>query len=393
MTDVKQIIEDVKLEGDSAILRYTEFFDGIKIDAIEISRQEINAAYKKVSRQTVEAIRAAKQRIEAFAKKQLQQYKDFEVNEEGIVLGQRVVAIENVGVYVPGGNYPLPSSALMCIVPAKVAGVKNIIVCSPKAKPETIVAAYIAGADRIFRIGGVQAIAAMAYGTKTVPKVDKIVGPGNKYVTAAKKEVFGDVGIDFLAGPSEIMIIADDFADPKLVAADMLAQAEHDTDAKIFLASDSSRLIGKVLDELEKQLQKLKTREIAEQSIMKKQIIKVTKIAEAVEIANRIAPEHLELMVENPEKYTGGLNNYGSLFIGKYSAEAFGDYCAGPNHVLPTGGTARFGAGLSVRDFIKILTYQRLESKGARKLARLCATLAEAERLDGHRKSAMMRLE
>ncbi|MBI4452996.1 histidinol dehydrogenase, partial [Candidatus Woesearchaeota archaeon] len=257
---------------------------------------------------------------------------------------------------------------------------------------ETIVAADIAGADKIFKIGGVQAIAAMAYGTKQIPKVDKIVGPGNVYVTAAKKAVYGDCGIDFLAGPSEVMIIADEKADYSLIAIDLLAQLEHDANAKAFLVTNSKLLIKKVKSEIKKLMVDLPTKRIVQQSIKNLKIIFIRKINDAIPIANNLAPEHLELQIKNPEKYLDKLANYGSLFLGKYSAEAFGDYCSGTNHVLPTNGGARFTSGLSVRDFVKLQTYQRISPKGARKLAAAALKLSKIEGLGAHNKSIQIRL-
>jgi histidinol dehydrogenase len=305
-------------------------------------------------------------------------------------LGHKIVPIESVGCYVPGGQYPLPSSALMSVIPAKVAGVKNILVFSPKIQPVTIVAANIAGADRIFKIGGVQAIAAMAFGTNQIPRVDKIVGPGNKYVAAAKKEVFGIVGIDMIAGPSEVLIIADDSANPSFIVADLLAQAEHDVDARANLIVTSKSLVDKVQKEISIQLEKLKTRDIAEKSIQKSSLILVESLDEAVELSNIIAPEHLELQIKNPNNIIPKLINYGSLFIGEYSAEVFGDYCSGPNHTLPTGGAARYTGGLSVKDFVKTLTYQRALKKSDN-LIDISSTLAKAEGLDAHRNAADIR--
>jgi len=252
-------------------------------------------------------------------------------------------------------------------------------------------AADLAGADAIYRVGGVQAIAAMAYGTKGIPKVDKIVGPGNIYVTAAKKEIFGNCGIDLLAGPSEVLIIADQFANPKFVAADLLAQAEHDIDAKITLVSNSPRLIKGAEKELKSQLSKIATKKIAKKSLKKRKTIKVKNIKEAIKIANKIAPEHLELQVKNPKKYLNQLKNYGSLFLGEYSGVVFGDYCSGTNHVLPTGETARYTGGLSVKDFVKILTYQQVSKKGAKNLAKIAEKLASVEGLNAHQKSAEIR--
>jgi len=391
MKIVKKIIKDVKKNGDKAVSKYTALFDKVKLKNFKVSKKEIRVAYKEIDKKTVTALEKAVSNIKNFAKEQLKQFKDFEYRKNGIVLGQKIIPLDRVGVYVPGGRYPLPSTALMCIIPARVAGVKNIIVCSPKIKPITIVAADLAGADAIYRVGGVQAIAAMAYGTKSIPKVDKIVGPGNIYVTAAKKEIFGNCGIDLLAGPSEVLIIADQFANPKFVAADLLAQAEHDIDAKITLVSNSPRLIKGAEKELKSQLSKIATKKIAKKSLKKRKTIKVKNIKEAIKIANKIAPEHLELQVKNPKKYLNQLKNYGSLFLGEYSGVVFGDYCSGTNHVLPTGETARYTGGLSVKDFVKILTYQQVSKKGAKNLAKIAEKLASVEGLNAHQKSAEIR--
>src|SRR3989338_4532715 len=392
MKIVNKIIEDVKNNGDAAIRDYTKKFDKISLNSFVVTKQEIRQAYKQVNKETIKALKFAKKNIEFFAKQQIKQFKNFEVRKNGVILGQRVIPIEKIGVYIPGGNYPLPSTALMCIIPAKLAGVKEIIACSPKIKPETIVAADIAGADKIFKIGGVQAIAAMAYGTKQIPKVDKIVGPGNIYVTAAKKAIYGYCGIDFLAGPSEVMIIADKSADYELVAIDLLAQLEHDVNAKAYLLTNSQALIKNVKIEIKKQLLDLATKNIIKQSMKNLKIITVKKIDNAISIANRIAPEHLELQIRKPKRYVNKITNYGSLFLGKYSAEAFVDYCSGTNHVLPTNGGARFTSGLSVRDFIKLQTYQKIDAKGVKKLAPTALKLSKIEGLDAHNKSIRIRL-
>ena len=389
---VNKIIEDVKNNGDAAIRYYTKKFDKTQLDRFIVTKSEIKKAYEMVDKETIKALKFTKKNIGFFAKRQFRQFKNFEVKKNGIILGQRIVPIEKVGVYIPGGNYPLPSTALMCIVPAILAGVKEIIACSPKIKPETIVAADIAGADKIFKIGGAQAIAAMAYGTKQIPKVDKIVGPGNIYVTAAKKAVYGDCGIDFLAGPSEVMIIADQKADYKLVAMDLLAQLEHDVNSRAFLLTNSKKLIKKVKNEIKEQTLDLATKNIIEKSIKNLKIILVKKVKNAINIANKIAPEHLELQAANSEKYLKRLMNYGCLFLGNCSAAVFGDYCSGANHVLPTNSGARFTGGLSVRDFIKLQTYQKISMKGAKKLAQAALELSKVEGLEAHRKSIELRL-
>ncbi|OIO46778.1 MAG: histidinol dehydrogenase [Parcubacteria group bacterium CG1_02_39_15] len=403
MKAVKQMVAEVRKNKDKAVRKYTAVFDKIKLNNFRVSKQEIKLAYQKVDKKTITTLRKATKNIKTFAQKQLAYFKDFEYTKNGVTVGQKIIPIERIGVYVPGGRYPLPSTALMCIIPAKVAGVREIIVCSPKIKPVTIVAADLAGADLIFNIGGVQAIAAMAYGTETIPKVDKIVGPGNIYVTQAKKEVFGDCGIDLLAGPSEILIVADKWARPEFIAADLLAQAEHDTAAKVILVSDSKDLIEKVDKELKTQLAKISTKEVIKESLKKKKEILVKNLKEAIKVANEIAPEHLSLQVKNlypvrnqrfsngAKKYLNQLKNYGSLFLGGTSAVAFGDYCSGPNHVLPTNKASKFTGGLSVKDFVKIQTYQIISKKGAKKLSKIAKDFASIEGLDAHKKSVEIR--
>jgi len=393
MKTVKYVIEEVRRNGDKAVRKYTAIFDKVELKDFKVSKREIREAYREAGRETVETIRKAATNIRRFAKTQLKNFQDFEYTENGVTVGQKIIPLERIGVYVPGGRYPLPSTALMCIIPAKVAGVREIIVCSPKIKPVTIVAVDLSGAGLIFKIGGVQAIAAMAYETETIPKVDKIVGPGNIYVTTAKKEVFGDCGIDLLAGPSEILIIADNYANPKFVAADLLAQAEHDVNTKIFFVTNSKNLIKKVNDELKIQIKKLETKNIIKEAFKNKKVILVKNLEEAIKIANQIAPEHLALQVKNPKKYLNQLKNYGSLFLNSYSAVAFGDYCSGPNHVLPTDGTSRFTGGLSAKDFIKIQTYQYITKRGAKKLASIAKEFASFEGLDAHKKSVEIRFK
>lgn len=393
MEIVQKIIQEVKKNGDKAVRKYIEIFDKVKLKNFKVSKRETSEAYKKVDRKTIDTIRKAAKNIERFAKTQLKQFKNFEYTKNGVTVGQKIIPIERIGAYVPGGRYPLPSTALMCIIPAKVAGVKEVIVCSPKIKPITIVAADLAGADLIFDVGGVQAIAAMAYGTESIPKVDKIVGPGNIYVAQAKKEVFGDCGIDLLAGPTEILIIADEFAKAKFIAADLLAQAEHDINTKIFFVTNSKVLIKEINKELKIQIEKLETKKIIKEAFKNKKIILVKNLKGAIKIANEVAPEHLTLQIKNPRKYLNQLKNYGSLFLGEYSAVAFGDYCSGPNHVLPTDKTARYTGGLSVKDFIKIQTHQYISKKGAKKLAKITATFASIEGLYAHKKSAEVRLK
>jgi histidinol dehydrogenase len=392
LESVKEIIKNVKEIGDKAAREYTKKFDNIKVKRFEIEKEDIQKAYKEVDKETLEALKFAALNIKKFAESQMNSLKGFETSENGVTLGQKIIPIDKVGCYVPGGRYPLPSTALMTLIPAKVAGVKEIIVCSPKITPVTIVAADIAGADRIFNIGGVQAIAALTYGTESIPKVDKIVGPGNQYVTAAKKEVYGEVGIDFIAGPSEILIIADETGNPDFIAADMLAQAEHDPKSRVELITFTKKLADKILTSLKKQLSTLETRKIAEEAIKNNGTIIISKnINEAIEIANKRAPEHLELQIKNPELIIPKLKNYGSLFIGEYSAEVFGDYCSGPNHTLPTNGSARYTGGLSVKEFVKVLTFQKITKEASKKLIKAASKLAEIEGLYAHKNASDIR--
>jgi len=392
MEIVKKILEDVRKNGDKAILKYNKKFDGNSSKSFQLTPAQIKEAYAKVDKKAIKTLKEAAKNIKSFAKEQLKQFKNFNLKKKYGNLGQRVIPLDIVGCYVPGGRYPLPSTALMTVIPARVAGVKEIIVCSPKIVPITIVAADLAGADKIFNIGGVQAIAGMTYGTRQIPKVNKIVGPGNQYVTEAKRQVFGEVGIDFIAGPSEVLIIADETGNPGFIAADLLAQAEHDVEAKANLLTTSSKIAKEVAVELRIQLAKLITKETAALSIKNSEIKIVKNIDEAITLANKMAPEHLELQLKNPNKIINKLRNYGSLFIGNYSAEVLGDYCAGTNHTLPTGGAAKYTSGLSVKDFIKIATYQNINAQNGKKLMKIAAELAELEGLDGHRQAALIRL-
>ncbi|OGH96186.1 MAG: histidinol dehydrogenase [Candidatus Melainabacteria bacterium GWA2_34_9] len=389
---VSSIISDVKNRGDVAIKEYSKKFGDGDLFQLEISSEEIEKAYEETSDKIKDSLKQAIENVRNFAKAQLSIIKDIETNANGIKLGHKVIPLERIGAYVPGGNYPLPSSVIMSVIPAKVAGVKEIIVCSPKIQPATITACKLAGTDRIFRIGGVQAIAGMAYGTETIPQVDKIVGPGNKYVTAAKKEVYGVCGIDFLAGPSEVMIIADETAISSFIAVDMLAQCEHDPDARAYLITTSDKFAHDVIDKVNEFLENLETKEIASISISKSTIILVENIEQAVKIANEKAPEHLEICYKNAEKDTDKYINYGSLFIGNYSAEVFGDYCSGTNHILPTNGVARYTGGLSVLDFIKVQTYQQISKEAAQNsLCGIASNLANIEGLMAHKLSANLR--
>ena len=389
---VDEIILDVKNNGDEAVLKYCEKFDG-KINSLEVSEEEKEKAFQNVSKEVIEAIKVSIENVKTFAQAQLNSIKEFEIENNGMKLGQKVIPLERTGAYVPGGNYPLPSSAVMSCVPAKVAGVKEVIMCSPKIQDVTIVAGVLAGADRIFRVGGVQAIAAMAYGTETIPKVDKITGPGNKYVTFAKKQVFGVCGIDFLAGPSEVMIIADNSAKQEFIAADFLAQCEHDADASGILVTMDKNLAEKVEEKINEFLTTLKTNEIAKKALNNSYIILVENLEEAIEIANKKAPEHLELMTKNNEFLKENLTCYGSLFVGDYAAEALGDYCSGTNHILPTNKVARYSAGLSIFDFIKILTYQNALDGKTKNITKTASILANTEGLLAHNLACDVRLK
>ncbi len=390
---VLPIVNDLKTNGDKALFEYTKKFDKIQLDkkTIKVTNEEIKKAYSSVDKKTVEALKKAAKNIEMYARLQLPKEWSKEV-EKGITVGQIVRPLDSVGCYVPCGLFPLPSSVLMAVIPAKVAGVKRIVVCSPPGKGNEVilVAADIAGASEIYKVGGAQAIAAMAYGTESIMKVDKIVGPGNIYVTAAKKLVYGDVGIDFIAGPSEIMIVSEN-GNAEFIAADMLSQAEHDKLASAILVTTNKKLSSDVKKQLEIQLNELKTKEIAEESLDKYGAIIIARnIDEAFDIVNDLAPEHLEI---EDEKWLGKVKNAGAVFIGEYSVEAAGDYCSGPNHVLPTKGFAKARAGLSVLDFVKMPTIQKLSKTGLQSLISVISAIADAEGLEAHKKSAERRLK
>lgn len=386
---VKEIITDVRKNGNSAVKKYSEKFDGIETDCRELSEDEIENAVKSLDDEVLEALKFSVRNVEEFAKAQLGSVKNTMVQADGAILGHKIIPLEKVGCYIPGGNYPLPSTAIMTIVPAVVAGVKEIIAVSPKAKPVTVAAAKLAGATKIFNIGGVQAIAALAYGTETIDAVDKIVGPGNKYVATAKKIVYGDCGIDFVAGPSEVMVVADNSANPEFVAADLLAQCEHDKDARAYLLCFDGDFAVKVDECARKFLETLQTADIARVSYEKSTAYVVKDLQEAVEIANKKAPEHLELCLNEVENSVDLFRNYGSLFIGNYSAEVFGDYVSGTNHTLPTGRAARYTGGLSVFDYIKIQTFQKIEN--VEKFAKYASILAEQEGLFAHKLASDVR--
>lgn len=389
--ETAKIVADVKKRGDKAVISYTKKFDKITLKNIKVSSKEIKDAYKKVNPKIVNALKIAAINIGKYAKYQTPSEWKKKISE-GILVGQIVRPLDSVGCYVPSGNYPLVSSVLMTAVPAKIAGVKEIIVCCLRITNEILVACDIAGVTKIFRVGGAQAIAAMAYGTETIPKVNKIVGPGNVYVTAAKKIVYGDVGVDFLAGPSEIMIIAEK-GNPAFIAADMLSQAEHDAMATAIFVTPSNALAKKVKAEVEKQIKSLKTKRIAKKSLENfGSIVVMDNMDEAFEFANDFAPEHLEI-IGFDDAALSKVRNAGAVFLGEYSPEAAGDYCTGPNHVLPTQGTSKFRAGLSVLDFLKMPTFQKLTKTGLEGIKDSISDIAELEGLDGHSKSVKKRFE
>ena len=397
---VKKIISDVKKNGDKALKKYTKQFDNIELDQIKISGIEIENAYKKAAKEEIKVIEEVSENIKIFAQKQKSQFNNFEFEiKNGVFTGQTIKPIKRVGVYVPGGNFPLVSTLLMCAIPAQVAGVTEIAVCSPPTyegsiHPLILSIAHILEMTEIYKLGGAQAIAALAYGTETVKNVHKIVGPGNKYVQAAKKEVSGTVGIDFIAGQTEIMIIADEIGEAKIIASDLLSQAEHDVEALPILATTSERLAKSVLKEIENQLSSLKTKNIAEQTITKKGIIiLLDTIDDGIELANRRGPEHLEVQIKEAEKYKDKFNNYGTLFIGKYSAEALGDFSSGLNHTLPTNTTSKYTGGLSVKDFLKIQTTLKVTEEGLTEIGPSAEKLAEIEGLHAHGESIRKRYD
>ena len=394
---VRDIIDNVKANGDKALYEYCEKFDKAKLSSLEVSTEEIDEAFAAVEPQFIEILKEAAENIRTFHKQQVRQ--SFILNGDGYVTGQKITPIEKVGLYVPGGTAAYPSTVLMDSIPAKIAGCKEICITTPpsadgKVNPAILAAAKIAGVDRIFKIGGAQAVAALAYGTETVPKVDKIVGPGNAFVAEAKRQVFGLVSIDMIAGPSEILVIADGKSNPKFVAADLLSQAEHDKMASAVLVTDSAELAEKVSAELERQIPLLPRAEIARISIDNNgKIIVADNLFEVIEVANEIAPEHLELSVDNPFDYLDKIKNAGSIFMGRYCPEALGDYFAGPNHTLPTSGTARFSSPLSVDDFVKKSQYTYYTKDALQKSAESVAFFAEKEGLSAHARSVTVRFE
>ncbi len=395
---VSDILADVKQNGDRALLSYCEKFDHAKLTTLQVSEEEIEEAVAQVDKEFLEILEKAAVNIRKFHSRQVRN--SFMINDEdGIVIGQKIIPVDRAGLYVPGGTAAYPSTVLMDSIPAKIAGCPEVVMVTPpnregKINPVILAAAKVAGVDKIFKVGGAQAIAALAFGTESVPKVDKIVGPGNAFVAEAKKQVYGVVSIDMIAGPSEILVIADGKSNPSYVAADLLSQAEHDKLASEVLVTDSRELAEAVAQELEKQIPLLQRQEIARASIDNNgKIIVADSLEQAVAIANEIAPEHLELCVDNPFDYLDSIRHAGSVFLGRYCPEALGDYFAGPNHTLPTSGTARFSSPLSVDDFIKKTQFTYYTQNALSRVAGDVAKFATAEGLTAHAKSAMIRTE
>ena len=395
---VRQIIQNVISSGDKALYEYCERFDRVKLDTLEVTQEELDAAFAAIDPQLVRILETTAANISKYHSRQVRE--GFVIEEaNGVVMGQKVIPMDRVGIYVPGGTAAYPSTVLMDSIPAKIAGCGEIVMVTPpgadgKVNPAILAAAKIAGIDRIFKLGGAQAVAALAYGTESVPKVDKIVGPGNAFVAEAKRQVFGQVAIDMIAGPSEILVVADSTANPAYVAADLLSQAEHDKLASAVLVTDSMKLAEAVQLQIEEQLQMLSRQEIARASIENNgKIIVADTLDVVIDIANTIAPEHLELCVSDPFAYLNRIRHAGSIFMGNYCPEALGDYLAGPNHTLPTSGTARFSSPLSVDDFVKKSQFTYYTPEALKKVAQDVAYFAQTEGLTAHARSATIRLE
>jgi histidinol dehydrogenase len=383
---VRKILADVRRRGDAAVRAYTRKFDGVSPKDFALGRQDIPRAQ-------ADALRAAHARIKAFHERQLQESWQF-TEADGTRLGQQVTPLARVGLYVPGGKAAYPSSVLMNAVPAKVAGVGEIVMVSPNPNPLVLAAAELAGVDRVIGIGGAQAIGALAYGTKSIPRVDKIVGPGNAYVAEAKRQVFGEVGIDMVAGPSEILVIGDGSAPADWIAMDLFSQAEHDESAQAILLSPSNAYLDAVAASIDRLIGEMPRKKVIAASLKNRGALILTRdLDEACEVANRIAPEHLELAVQDSEKYFPRLKSVGAIFLGAWSSEALGDYCAGPNHVLPTAGTARFSSPLGVYDFQKRTSVIAVSKAGAVSLGKIAKTLADGEGLSAHARAAEMRIK
>lgn len=399
---VEEMIDYVREKKDIALKEYNLKFDGCTRETLRVSKEEIQEAYSQLTVQEIEDLKAAAANIRAFAKAQKETVRPLEKFSpvQGIFLGHRIIPVKSCCCYVPGGNYPLYSTALMLIIPAKTAGVERVTACSPVMKgtnrinPKTLVAMDIAGADEIYAVGGAQSIAAFSYGTQEIKPVDMIVGPGNRFVTEAKRQCYGQVGIDFVAGPSEVLIIADGSGTPEIVAADLLAQSEHDPNAKGILITTEEEFGKEVIEAVEKELLELETREIARKSWeVYGEVIFVNSLEEAVQLANEYAPEHLELNLRNPEEVSEMLYNYGSLFMGENTAEVFGDYASGTNHTLPTLRAARYTGGVWVGTFLKTCTYQHMTKDAMQNLAPLVSRMARGEGLMGHAQAAEVRMK
>jgi histidinol dehydrogenase len=397
---VHEILADVRSRGDAAVLEHTRKYDGVSAEsvaALELPRAALKGALAGLPREQRDALAQAASRIRKYHRRQVARSWHY-TEADGTMLGQRVTPLDRVGLYVPGGRAAYPSSVLMNAIPAKIAGVGELVMCVPTPRGErnalVLAAAAIGGVDRVFTIGGAQAIAALAYGTHTVPQVDKVVGPGNAYVTEAKRQVFGAVGIDMISGPTEILVICDGRTDPDWIAMDLFSQAEHAETSQAVLISQDGKFLDRVQSSIARLIPDLPRRDIIDASLRRRgALIHVKSLAEACDIANRVAPEHLELSVADPKKWLARIRHAGAIFLGKYTSEALGDYCAGPNHVLPTSRTARFSSPLGVYDFQKRSSLISVSQKGARKLGRIAATLAEGEGLSAHARSAELRLE
>ncbi len=387
---VRRILADVRQRGDAALIEYTRRIDGVKVDPIEVPREQWSAALAGLPAVLADALKTAAERIRAFH--QAAMPKEWRDRQQGY--GEALIPLERVGLYVPGGTASYPSTVLMDAIPARVAGVTETVLCTPRPDATTLAAASIAGVDRLFQIGGAQAIGAMAYGTEAVPRVDKVCGPGNLFVALAKREVYGDVEIDGLYGPTETVLVADDSADPVLCAADLLAQAEHDTMASPILLTTSAPLAERVAVEIERQLEGMERRDIAQAAVTGQgAVVVVDTLEEALALANAYAPEHLCLLVRDPWRYVPLVRNAGGIFVGEHSPEVMGDYVAGPSHTMPTGGTARYGSYLGVHHFLKRVPIVELGAERLRQLGPKAAALAQAEGLTGHTRAVELRLE
>lgn len=397
INDVKLILEEVKKDKDKALIKFNKLFDKVDITNLKVSKEEIDEAFKLVEEDFIEAIKGSIENVKKYHEKQVKNgYSIIEKN--GVFMGQLVTPLQRVGVYVPGGTASYPSSVVMNVIPAKIAGVSEIVMVTPpkndgSINPYILVAASLAGVSEIYKVGGAQSIGALAYGTETIKNVDKIVGPGNIYVAMAKKLVFGTVDIDMVAGPSEILVIADENSNSKYIAADLMSQAEHDKRAASILLTTSEKLHNEVLEEINIQIKDLERKDIIEESLKNYGMAVICEdINKCIELSNKIAPEHLELMIENPLEYLGSVKNAGSIFLGYYSPEPLGDYYAGPNHVLPTNGTARFSSPLSIDSFIKKSSYLYYSKEELQKVSKNIMILAEKEGLTAHRNSVKVRV-